>query len=139
MLSQSQVNLIRGSASLLAEGNVAVTQAFYDNLFAAAPGVRKLFSEDMFDQSEKLWNSIVTVVESAKDLGEIEDELLAMGARHVRYGALPEHYPVVNDILVATIASIAGDTWTDDHQDAWQAALGAVTSLMLQGATEDAD
>jgi len=70
MLSQSQVDLIRASAECLADANVAATNAFYANLFKVAPGIRNLFAEDMFEQSEKLWNTIVKVVESADDLAK---------------------------------------------------------------------
>ncbi|SEV93878.1 Hemoglobin-like flavoprotein [Cognatiyoonia koreensis] len=136
MLSQTQVDLIRTSAEVLAEANVAATNVFYANLFRVAPGVRNLFSEDMFEQSEKLWNTIVKVVESARDLTEIEADLHALGARHVHYGAEPGHYVVVTDVLIQTISSMMEDKWTDETQAAWKTALEAVCATMLEGAAQ---
>lgn len=138
MLSQTQVDLIRTSAVCLGEANVMATNTFYANLFKVAPGVRTLFAEDMFEQSEKLWNTIVKVVESASDLTEIEADLKALGARHVGYGAEPAHYIVVTDVLIQTIAALMSDKWSDDAQSAWRSALEAVCSLMLEGAAQRA-
>ena len=138
MLTEDQINLIRDSAERLGEVNVAATNAFYANLFKVAPGVRSLFPEDMFQQSEKLWNSIVMVVESADDLTEIEHALRALGARHVNYGAEPAHYKVVTDVLIETISALMERDWTADHQQAWQQALEAVCHTMLEGAAQRA-
>lgn len=134
MLSSTQVDLIRASAACLGDANVAATNAFYANLFKVAPGVRPLFPEDMFEQSEKLWNTIVKVVESASDLTELETELKALGARHVNYGAEPAHYVVVTEVLIQTIATLMNDRWTEETHETWKTALGEVCALMLEGA-----
>lgn len=138
MLSETQVDLIRDSAQIVARSNVAATDAFYASLFKTAPGVRPLFAEDMFAQSEKLWQSIVMVVESADNLGEILDALKELGARHVGYGAEPAHYDVVADVLLQTLGQVVGVAWTDDHHAAWKAALDAVCATMLEGAAQGA-
>lgn len=136
MLTDNQIDLIRDSAERMAETNVAATNAFYANLFSAAPSIRNLFPDDMFNQSEKLWNSIVMVVKSADDLGEITDALKQLGARHVQYGAEPEHYELVSQILIETISALMDNHWTLAHQDAWQTALNAVCTTMLKGAAD---
>ncbi len=138
MLTEEQIDLIRDSAERLADANVTATNAFYANLFKVAPAVRTLFPEDMFEQSEKLWKSIVMVVESADDLGEIQQALMALGARHVGYGAEPAHYAVVTDVLIETISILMEDEWTADHQQAWKCALEAVCAIMLEGAAQRA-
>lgn len=138
MLTEDQITIIRDSAERLAEANVAATNTFYANLFKAAPGVRTLFPDDMFQQSEKLWNSIVMVVESADDLASITEALRALGSRHVGYGAKPEHYPVVVQILIETIAALMKDEWSEAHHKAWADALDAVCATMLEGAEQRA-
>lgn len=138
MLSDDQVDLIRHSAGRLAEVNVAATNAFYSNLFAHAPGVRALFPDDMFGQSEKLWQSIVMVVQSADDISEIEAALRELGAKHVAYGADAAHYQVVTDVLLETISAVMADEWSDDHYVAWKATLDAVSGVMLDGAAAHA-
>ena len=134
MLSDAQIDLIRTSAERLAASNVAATNAFYVKLFQTAPAVRPLFSEDMFEQSEKLWQSIVMVVEGADDLDQIRQALMALGKRHVAYGAEPGHYVVVTNVLIETVSTLMRDGWSDDYRAAWTAALGAVCDTMLEGA-----
>lgn len=134
MLSENQIDLIRQSAEKLAESNVAMTNAFYSHLFSDVPAVRPLFPDDMFGQSQKLWQSIVMVVESADDLGGIQTALRQLGAKHVNYGADEDHYIIVSDVMLETISALMGDDWTADHHIAWQAALDAVCATMLEGA-----
>lgn len=135
MLSEVQVEMIRECAERLAESNTSATNAFYSNLFREVPSVRHLFPEDMFRQSEKLWNSIVMIVESADDLDGIQGTLRELGARHVEYGALPEHYEIVSDILIKTISSLLGEDWTEAHNETWRATMIAVCGTMLEGAS----
>lgn len=136
MLTEEQIHLVRRSAERLASSNVAATNAFYTNLFRTAPTFRTLFPEDMFQQSEKLWKAIVLVLQSMDDVEAIGETLEAMGARHTTYGVKPEHYGLVNDVLIDTIAALMGEEWTKVHADAWHAALAMVTKIMQRGATK---
>lgn len=63
--------------------------------------------------------------------------LKGLGARHVKYGALPAHYPLVGNSLLKTLEQYAGKAWTSDVKDAWVGAYGAITELMLEGADYD--
>ena len=138
MLSEDEIDIIRSTAEAVVEGEIALTNAFYTNLFKAAPEVRAMFPEEMFDQSEKLWASIVMVVESVDDLSEIAPALEKLGKRHVGYGAKPEHYPVVCSVLLETMAQLMGRAWTDKHQATWHKALSVVSNVMLEGARRKA-
>jgi hemoglobin-like flavoprotein len=74
-------------------------------LFEVAPSVQPLFANvDMERQRQALLNMLVVVRESLLDLDDIGPDLEDLGARHVGYGAQAEHYPVVGDVLVETMA-----------------------------------
>lgn len=62
-----------------------------------------------------------------------------MGERHEAYGAEPAHYTAVADTLLDVMAEFAGELWTTEVKDAWQAALNAVATTMLNayGTSED--
>ncbi|MEL6247054.1 MAG: globin domain-containing protein, partial [Cyanobacteria bacterium J06627_15] len=64
----------------------------------------------------------------------LSKSLKGLGARHVKYGALPEHYPLVGNSLLKTLEQYAGSAWTPDVKEAWVGAYGAITELMLEGA-----
>ncbi|MEM7059391.1 MAG: globin domain-containing protein [Pseudomonadota bacterium] len=138
MLTESEIDIIRSSAEKMAELNVIATNMFYANLFKEVPEIRVLFPDEMFEQSEKLWASIVMVVESVDDLTDIVPALKELGARHVGYGAEPDHYIIVSRVLIETIASLMADDWTKAHQDTWTKAMDIVVETMLSGASRRA-
>ena len=52
------------------------------------------------------------------------------------YGATPEVYPIVGEVLIATMAQVAGSAWRDEYSDAWAEAYGVVQAAMLDGAAQ---
>jgi hemoglobin-like flavoprotein len=107
---------------------------FYRRLFIAAPAVRALFPGDLRRQQRKLLEALVMLRGALRDLDAIAPALRELGARHVRYGARPEHYGVVGAVLLGTMAAIAGEAWTPEYDAAWSEALTVVAGLMLEGA-----
>lgn len=114
----------------------ALTEAFYAELFEAAPGVRRLFPSDMARQSAHFTAALAIVARNITSLDALEQPLSEMGARHASYGAAPEHYPVVRDALLRAMARTSGDLWTPALHNAWFAALNAVAAAMLRGAAQ---
>jgi nitric oxide dioxygenase len=108
---------------------------FYSRLFAAAPAVVPLFAgTDLKRQKAMLLGTLVLLRKSLRDLDSIVPKLRELGARHVGYGAQPEHYPVVGQVLIASMAEVAGDAWCDEYEDAWVEAFAVVAGAMIDGA-----
>ncbi|WP_458789336.1 globin family protein [Adonisia turfae] len=109
--------------------------SFYNNLFTDYPAAQPLFEHsDMAKQQQMLRGALVMVIENLRKPEVLSNALKGLGARHVKYGALPEHYPLVGNSLLKTLEQYAGDAWTSDLQEAWAGAYGAITELMLEGA-----
>ena len=109
--------------------------SFYDNLFTDYPDAKPLFANtNIAEQSKKLLASLVFVVENLKKPGALTEALQGLGARHVKYGALPEHYPLVGNSLLKTFEQYLGEDWTDEVKQAWVDAYGVITEVMLAGA-----
>ena len=112
-----------------------IVDVFYARLFAAAPGVRPLFAgTDLKRQKGMLLAALVLLRKSLRDLDAVTPKLRDLGARHVRYGARPEHYPVVGKVLIASMAEVAGEAWTHEYELAWTEAFAVVSGAMLDGA-----
>ncbi|MFM9266432.1 globin family protein [Tychonema sp. BBK16] len=112
--------------------------SFYDNLFAAHPEVKPLFAEtNMAKQRKLLLASLVLVVENLRKPGVLEKALKNLGAKHVGYGTVPQHYPAVGEALLATFEQYLQQDWTREVKQAWVDAFGAISTLMLDGAQED--
>ena len=115
------------SFDLIAPRGEELVDTFYTRLFEAAPAVEPLFAHtDLRKQKAMLLATLVLLRKSLRDLD----------SRHVAYGARPEHYPVVAEVLLASMAELAGEAWTPQVEAAWAGALGLVATAMLEGAEE---
>jgi hemoglobin-like flavoprotein len=110
---------------------------FYARLFAAAPAVEPLFAgADMRRQKSMLLAALGLVRKSLRDLDALVPALRQLGARHVAYGAQPEHYPVVGRVLIDAMAEVAGSAWRPEYEQAWAEAFGVLADAMIAGAKE---
>jgi hemoglobin-like flavoprotein len=125
---------VETSFDLVAPRGDELMDEFYSRLFAAAPAVRPLFPDDLRRQKTMLLAALVLVRKSLRDLDAIAPTLRSLGARHVAYGAKPEHYPLVGGALIAAMATVAGDGWTLEYELAWNDAFELVAATMLEGA-----
>ena|SRR5436190_1096465 len=132
------INSLETSFDAIAPRGDALVEDFYKRLFAAAPGLRALFPDDMRRQRTMLLGALVLLRKSLRDLDRIAPTLRSLGARHVGYGALPEHYPVVGTLLIESMAHAAGDAWRPEYATAWADAYGVVAAEMMAGAEEAA-
>ncbi|MCM1982604.1 globin family protein [Lyngbya confervoides] len=130
-----KVKLLTESFALVAPQADAFAIQFYENLFTDYPAAKPLFaSTDLPAQRKKLIASLVYVVENLKNPEALTSALKGLGARHVKYGALPEHYPLVGNTLLKTFAQMIGQNWTPEVRQAWVEAYGVITEVMLEGA-----
>jgi hemoglobin-like flavoprotein len=85
-----------------------------------------------------LLGTLVLLRKSLRNLDAIVPKLRDLGARYVAYGAEAEHYPVVGEVLLASMAQVAGPGWRPEHERAWANAFGVVAGAMLEGARAEA-
>lgn len=130
-----QVMLLEQSFDQVKPQAEAFASSFYDNLFTDYPAAKPLFANtDINAQSKKLLASLVFVVENLKQPEALGAALKGLGARHVQYGALPAHYPLVGSSLLKTFEQYLGGSWTPEVKQAWVDAYGVITEVMLDGA-----
>lgn len=128
------IELLETSFAQLQAQKAEFTNSFYSTLFADYPQVKPLFkSTDMDEQAQKLFASLVLVVNNLKKSDVLTNALEGLGTRHVKYGVLPEHYPLVGGTLIKSMATTLKDKWTPEYEQAWVDAYGAITEIMLAG------
>jgi nitric oxide dioxygenase len=130
-MTSEQIELVRKSWDLVAGDPDGVAALFYRRLFAAAPGVRPLFPASMQEQGRKLVQMLATAVANLDKLEAIRPAVEALARRHVGYGALPEHYPVVGEALLGALDEGLGPQLTAETAEAWGAAYAALSRVML--------
>jgi methyl-accepting chemotaxis protein len=131
------IDALESSFDLVAPRGDELMDIFYARLFATAPSVEPLFARtDLRRQKTMLLGALVLLRKSLRDLDTIVPKLRELGARHVAYGAEPAQYPVVGEVLLASMAEVARDAWRPEHASAWAAAFDVVAGAMLDGAAD---
>ena len=128
------VEAIRESFDLVVEKEPVVASRFYPILFERYPQAKALFGRHSGGEQQKmLTDMLAKVVAHLEEPAWLQQELAALGRRHVGYEVTAEMYPWVGECLVATLAEVAGDAWNERYEAAWVAAYGAITQMTLAG------
>jgi hemoglobin-like flavoprotein len=129
------LHALETSFDLVAPRGDELMDEFYSRLFETAPAVKPLFAHtDLKRQKAMLLGTLVLLRKSLRDLDAIVPKLRELGARHVAYGARPEHYPVVGEVLLASMAAVGGPAWKPEYEHAWSEAFSVVAWAMMEGA-----
>jgi nitric oxide dioxygenase len=133
-MTPDQVQLVQQSFSKVAPIFEQAATIFYDRLFDVAPQVRAMFPDDLSEQRKKLMATLAVVVGGLNNLESILPAASALAKRHVGYGAVAAHYPVVGGALLWTLEKGLGDAWTPEVAEAWTAAYGTLSGFMVSEA-----
>ena len=128
-----QVKLVRQSYELVVPIADVASDLIYQRIFELAPAARDLFPSDLRAQKHRLMSAIGAAVELLDRPEELAQVLGRLGARHVRYGVVAEHFPIVGEAVLWTLEQGLGEAFTPEVRDAWAAVYGAITDLMLAG------
>jgi len=126
------VETLEASFDLLAPQGEELVRRFYRELFKRAPAVESMFDNVMpAEQQAKLLDSLKLVIDNVRNPQALAPALTTLGEKHQEYGALAEHYPVVESVLVDTMKDLAGEAWNDTIDLAWRQALSVISKVML--------
>ena len=104
---------------------------FYDRLFALDPALRPLFPDDMSSQRSKLMTTFNIIINGLRHPDSLRPVLSKLGQLHVDEGVRTHDYQTVGAALTGTLEHYLGPHWSPGVADAWGAAYGALTNLML--------
>jgi hemoglobin-like flavoprotein len=111
--------------------------SFYSNLFADYPQIQPLFVKtDMIEQQKHLISALVLIIDNLRKPDVLTNALKHLGGKHVNYGTVQEHYPMVGTSLLKTFKSYMGTDWTPEVEQSWTDAYEAIASIMLEGAKD---
>ena len=133
-MNDTQIALIKTSWVKVAPIAPAAATLLYDRQFTVAPAVPPLFPADISEQKQKLMDMLGAVVDGLDDIGALVPEVQALGARHSGYGARPEHYDVVGECLLWTLAQGLGGDFSPETGEAWATAYSFLAQTMIEAA-----
>jgi len=67
------------------------------------------------------------------DLSPLEEELFALGRRHIHMKAEPDFWPLVGDALMYTLRQGLGENYTDHEEEAWTIIYNFMSYWMVEG------
>ncbi len=109
----------------------SIVEDFYSQLFSQYPEVQPLFARsDLSAQGKKLQAAIQLLVDHLHQPETLQQALQDLGRRHQAYGALPQHYPLVVELLLASFKQNLGRRWSKAINSAWQTLLAAASAEM---------
>jgi nitric oxide dioxygenase len=103
---------------------------FYARLFSLDPSLRALFPGDLRSQRQKLMTTLNVAVNGLWRLDKLEPVLRQLGVRHAGYGVQAEHYAIVGQALLETLAQGLGPGFTPEVEAAWREAYRLIAETM---------
>ncbi len=133
-IERDLVQRLRDSYDLVRQRDLQLAEIFYERLFTAAPAVRPLFTLPSEQQAAKLMAALDAIVRNLTAPADNAALLNDLGKRHAAYGARPEHYDLVIDLLVESMTTLLGDEIDATVFDEWRMALRLVSDQMIAAA-----
>ena len=128
----TQIDVVQSTFARVEELELEPALIFYEELFAATPHLRPLFSADMKKQHRMFIMALAYCVGSLHQLDAIRPRLEQLAIRHVGYGVLPEHYDVMRGPLLRMLRKVLGDDFTPEVENSWSEAYATISRIMLE-------
>jgi hemoglobin-like flavoprotein len=136
-MTPEQIRLIQESFARVVPIQEQAAGLFYGRLFETAPETRPLFAKaDMAAQGRKLMAAIAHVVGHLCAPEAMLPAVRDLARRHVGYGVTEAHYGSVGAALLWTLEQGLGPAFTPEIRDAWAAAYGLLSGVMIEAAGE---
>ncbi|WP_433618766.1 globin domain-containing protein [Dactylosporangium sp. CA-139114] len=107
---------------------------FYATLFSIDPSLRQMFSASMGGQRDRLLSALGHIVSNVDDSETLVAFVEQLGRDHRRFEVQPQHYPVVGQALLHTLAHGLGPAWNEQLAADWATAYGIVAKAMIDAA-----
>jgi hemoglobin-like flavoprotein len=139
LVTAEQRHLLRKSFRMIESQTHVAALIFYQRLFELDPSLRRLFHTDIEEQAKKLMEMLGLALSMLEQRRAFEIELEGLGARHVTYGVLREHYATVGQAMLYMLARVLDGEWTSAVRTAWTEFYGLISEVMLRGAARVSD
>ncbi|XP_062503732.1 neuroglobin-like [Corticium candelabrum] len=119
---------------------------FFVRIFDIAPGAQQIFAKfrdlpkdelpsnpDVQKHALNVMETVGSAVDGLDDLEALTPVLLDLGAKHVQWDVQEEHFDIVGQALLETLAEGLGEAFTPTVKQAWTTVYNCVAHGMKQG------
>ena len=134
MLSKQTITAVKSTIPVLANAGVAITEHFYQRLFSLNPELKHVFN--MSNQAGgaqpfALFNALAAYATYIDDLDQLNTMVSRIANKHVSLDIQAEHYPIVGEHLLATLAELAPETFNEPTLKAWEEAYAYLANAFI--------
>ena len=131
-LSQTSIDIIKGSAELITANNIAITKRMYQLLFSKYPNLREYFKDAPEDQYMRLAEALSAYAINIEKLHILKPALSVIARTHVKVNIKPSQYPVIGMVLMQAIEEVLDDKAEIALIDAWREAYQHISSVLIE-------
>ena len=135
MISPASRPYIDASVPVLRAHGLAITTAFYQNIFAELPELTNLFNmgnQANGAQQQSLASAVFAYAANIGNPSALGPVIERIVHKHVSVGIRAEHYPIVGRHLLGAIAQTLGEAATPQLLAAWAEAYNALAGLFIE-------
>lgn len=136
MITSTDIERIRETLAVVSDEGQSVGFAFYRRLFELEPQLESLLDDDPAERAERLLSMLHVAPMALEVPSALIDTMRELGARHFARGVREEHYGVINQALLETIASMCEESWDAEADRAWRELMTIACAAMVQGRRE---
>jgi hemoglobin-like flavoprotein len=119
MLSESTKEIVKATAPALQEYGVEITTRMYERMGEEQPVLKALFANTRNGQAERLAGAVLAYAQNIDEIEQLAPAIAVISKKHVNAKVLPEHYPIVGQLLLAAMQDVLGDALDKNILDAW--------------------
>lgn len=134
MLSAESRPYIDASVPVLREHGLAITRAFYENLFQSHPQLHNIFNagnQGNGSQQQSLASAVFAYAANIDNASALTPVISRIVNKHVSLGVTAAHYPIVGEHLLGAIQQVLGDAATPALIAAWAEAYGLLAQALI--------
>jgi len=134
MLSAASRPYIDASVPVLREHGLAITRAFYTNLFVSHPQLHNIFNagnQANGAQQQSLASAVFAYAANIDNPSALAPVISRIVHKHVSLGVTAAHYPIVGEHLLGAIKQVLGDAATPELIAAWAEAYGILAQALI--------
>jgi len=131
MLSEKTKEIVKATAPVLQEKGVEITTRMYARMAEEQPNLKALFANTRDGQAERLASAVLAYSKNIDNLDALQASVEAIAKKHVGAKVLPEHYPLVGQLLLAAMQDVLGDALDEPTLEAWAEAYTFLADVFI--------
>ena len=129
-MTRDQAQIVEDSFAAIGPVTLEMGEAFYENLFDLAPGVRALFARETGEQSMRFAEVLAHIISNLRAPEHLLPIMRRLGARHHELGVVAAYYEPFKAALLKTLGERMRDRWTPEVESAWSSTYDMVATEM---------